>query len=467
MLYRQERNANKRRGTVAVLCATSFTGILFLTALAIDDGNLMAASRQAQNYADAAALTGCIKLANLHAAGTTPTADLIKTAATLADTQNSFSSMGTSQTLTVNWPPKYTDPNTGLAPAMCVSGTIPNLTVTPKTYLNNTNSVEVYLTFTMNNSIVSGSNTVTVRSVASCTSAASPTMPMLITDPTGAKAFYVTGGTMSLNTAPIQVNSNNATAAAIDNGSATGGNTSAVTATVKAVGGASGSFTPAAKVGGSPVADPFGAVAEPSTLGLTTFNQSVYTPNLLGNVTLTPGYYPNGIYVSDGNLTMNPGLYYVSGGNFWINTTGTVTGNNVTIFHNGSNSSAQLATGYGLNVGIALCPTDNNYTFTAPTSGPYAGMSFFQGSNCTGEAFYDFWGKGALNVGTQYFPNSTLRVWSASNGVINCNELVTKDFKLTGTHEIYGNLENNGFSKVTWNATRTTTRPAVSVYMVE
>ena len=82
--------------------------------------------------------------------------------------------------------------------------------------------------------------------------------------------------------------------------------------------------------------------------------------------------------------------------------------------------------------------------------------SFLPGANCTGEAFYDFWGKGQLTVGTQYFPNSTLRCWSVSTGVINCNELVTKDFKLTGTHEIYGNTQNGGFSKIQWNATRTT-----------
>lgn len=464
MLHRKESNTKKRRGAVAVLCATCFTGILFLTAMAIDDGNLRAASRQAQNFADAAALTGCIKLANLNAAGTTPTASAITTAATLANTQNSFSSMGTTQSITVNWPPKYSDPTTGSAPAMCAS-VIPNLTSTPQTYLNDSNSVEVYLTFKLNNSLVSGSNTVTVRSVASCSSSAAPTLPMLILDPTGAKAFWVSGGSLSLSTAPIQVNSNSATAADIDNGSA--GKSSSVSATVKAVGGATGTFTPAAKVGGSPVADPFGAVVEPTTAGLTTYSTSTYSPNSSGNITLNPGYYPNGIYVGSGNLTMNPGLYYVQGGNVWINTTGTVTGNNVTIFHNGSNSNAQLMTGYGLNVGICLCPTDNNYTFTAPTTGPYAGISFFQGANCTGEAFYDFWGTGQLNVGTQYFSNSTLRCWSVSNGTINCNELVAKDFKLTGTHEIYGNSENSGFSKVTWNASRATYRPATSVYMVE
>lgn len=460
MLQGRMVSGTERRGTVAILCAACFAGILFLTALAIDDGNLMAASRQAQNYADAAALSGCVKLATMNGAGQAPNASAITAAATLANTQNGFSSLGTNTSITVNWPPKYADPTNGNAPAMCTS-VIPNLTATPKTYLNDTNTVEVYLTFTKANSIVAGSNTVTVRSVASCAPSASPTMPMLILDATAAKSFWVNSGNLTLSTAPVQVNSNSPTAAVVD------GSGSSVSATVKAVGGSSGSFSPAAKVGGNPVADPFGSVAEPTTTGLTKFTQSVWSPNSSGNVTLNPGYYPNGLYVSSGNVTMNPGMYYVEGGNCWINTTGTVNGNGVTIFHNGSNSSAQLAANYGLNVGICLCPTDNNYTFTPPTTGPYAGMSFFQGAKCTGEAFYDFWGKGQLNVGTQYFPNSTIRSWAVKTGTINCNELVAKDFKLTGTHEIYGNTQNGGFSKVIWNAARTNTRPPTAVYMVE
>ena len=97
-------------------------------------------------------------------------------------------------------------------------------------------------------------------------------------------------------------------------------------------------------------------MVEPSTTGLSTYTTSTYSPNGSGNITLSPGYYPNGIYISSGNVTMSPGLYYISGGNFWINTTGTVTGNNVTIFHNGSNSNAQLMADYGLNVGILPVP---------------------------------------------------------------------------------------------------------------
>src|SRR5436309_2672522 len=117
-----------------------------------------------------------------------------------------------------------------------------------------------------------------------------------------------------------------------------------------------------------------------------------------GNITLNPGYYPNGLYcINGGNVTMNPGLYYVENGNLWINTTGTVTGNGVTLYHNGSNGSALLKQQYGLDCGIVFCPTNNDYTITPPTSGTYAGISLFQSPSYTGTAFYDFWGTGALN----------------------------------------------------------------------
>jgi hypothetical protein len=183
---------------------------------------------------------------------------------------------------------------------------------------------------------------------------------------------------------------------------------------------------------------------------------------------LNPGYYPNGLYViNGGDVTLNPGLYYVEGGNFWINTPGAVTGNGVTIYHNGSNANALLNQWFGLNVDICLCLSNNNYTINPPTTGTYAGITFFQSPSSNGEAFYDFWGSGALNVGIQYFPDSTLRCWSVSNGIINCNELVCRDFKLTGTHEIYGNSMNGGFSRLTWNSTRANYRPATNVFLAE
>jgi Flp pilus assembly protein TadG len=422
---------------VLILACVCFTAILYLTALAIDMGNLMAQRRHAQNCCDAAALTGCIELATLKAQGSTPSLSNIQTAVNLSATHNNFTN-GTNCTITVNWPP--------------LSGNF-----------QNNNSVEVLLTFTHNDLIVSGSNSVTVRSVASCDTSSTPSFPMLVLDPTAAKSFWINSGKLTLSGASVQVDSNNTSAAEVD------GSSSAANVNVNVVGGSTGSFNPAAKTGASPVSDPYALVPLPSTSGLTTYSKSSYSPDDNGNITLNPGYYPNGLYcTSGGNVTLNPGMYYIDHGNFWINTTGTVNGNGVTIYHNGSDSTAQLMSSYGLNVGICLCPTNNNYTFTPPTSGPYAGMSFFQNPSYTGEAFYDFWGTAQLNVGIQYFPNSTLRCWSATNGgTINCNELVTKDFKLAGSHEMYGNSYNSGFSKLTWNATRASNRPPTNVFLAE
>jgi Flp pilus assembly protein TadG len=436
MYRRIDTSAKRRRGATLILTGVSLTAILFLTALAIDMGNLMAARRHAQNCCDAAALAGCIQLATVQSKGT-PNLQSIENAVYLSATHNNFTN-GSNCSITVNWPP--------------ASGNF-----------ENKNSVEVLLTFRQNDLVISGSNSVTVRSVASCDTASTPSYPMLVLDPTGAKSFWINSGSLTLNGPSIRVDSNNSGAAEVD------GTSSAVNAVVRVVGGSTGSFSPAAKSGASPISDPFALVPIPSTSGMTTYTQSSYSPDSNGNITLNPGYYPNGLYCTNGgNVTLNSGLYYIEHGNFWINTTGTVTGNGVTIYHNGSDSTAQLMASYGLDVGICLCVSNNNYTFTPPTSGSYAGISFFQSPNYTGEAFYDFWGSGSLNAGIQYFPSSTLRCWAASpGGVINCNELVTMDFKLAGTHEIYGNSYNGGFSKLTWNASRASYRPPTNVFLAE
>jgi hypothetical protein len=412
------------------------TGILYLTAMAIDMGNMMATRRQAQNCSDATALAGCIQLASLNGQGTTPTSQNIKDAVNLSLKHNGYTD-GTNCTVTVNWPP--------------TSGNF-----------QDSNSVEVLMTFTYHNMVVGGSNSVKVRSVASCTPSGSSSFPMLITDPSAAKAFWVTNGSLTLNSAPVWVNSTSSNAAAVE------GSGSKASATVDTVGGSSGPFTPSVTGNAAPTPDPYALLQPPSTSGMTTYTTSNYFPDGSGNITLNPGYYPNGLYcINGGNVTLNPGTYYISGGNFWINTTGSVTGNGVTIYHAGADSSALMSQWYGLDVGICLCLSDNNYTFTPPTTGPYAGVSFFQGRNCTSQAFYDFWGSGSLNVGLQYFPNSMLRCWSVTNGIINCNELVAKDFKLTGYHDIYGNSQNGGFSKLTWNASRAANRPPTNVYLAE
>jgi hypothetical protein len=430
MNLRTRGRAGLRRGVTLVVTCLSLMGIVFLTALAIDCGNMMSQRRQAQNCCDAAALAGCLNLSSSLANGQTPTLANIQAAVNASASNNGYS---TSPAL---WPP------------------------TSGNYANDNNSVEAHITFTYNNLIVGGSEAITVRAVANASAGSVPNSSMILLDPTASKSFWVNGGRLTLNGTNIQVNSTSLTAAVVDAGST-------ANATVRAVGGTSGTFNPAAKADMAPLANPYASVPAPSTSGLTTYSTSRYYPDGSGNITLNPGYYPNGLYCIDGgNVTLNSGLYYVEHGNLWINTTGTVTGNGVTLYHNGSDSTALLHQDFSLSCGIVFCPTNHDYTFTAQTTGTYAGISLFQGTNCTQEAFYDFWGTGKLNCGTQYFPNSTLRCW-AINGTINCNMLVAKDFKLAGTHEIYGNTYNGGFSPLTWNATRASHAPPTSVALVE
>jgi len=437
-MYYHPGRAQPRRGTSAILTVVCLTGILFLAALAIDGTNMMACRRHAQNCSDAAALAGCIKLATLKANGSTPTSQQIKDAANLSATNNNYTT-GQNCTVTVNWPP--------------TSGSN-----------QNTNSVEVLLTFTYSNLVIGGSNSVTVRSVATCDPSSATTYPFLLLEPSLDRSFWVNSGKFTLSASPVQVNSDNANAAVVE-----GSALAAANATVRAVGSSSGSFTPSAKGGANPMPDPYALLPEPSTSGMTTYSTASYLPNSSGNITLNPGYYPNGLYcINGGNVTLNPGVYYIQKGNFWINTSGTVTGNGVTIFHAGAASDAKLNSAYGLDVGICLCPTNGTYNFTPPTTGTYAGVSFFQSRSYTGQAFYDLWGTGKINAGLQYLPDGQLRAWTkTTSATINSNELVARKFKLTGTHEIYGNTQNGGFSTLTWNNTRATNKPATSVYLVE
>src|SRR5216683_431088 len=205
----------RRRGVTLVLTCLSLTAILFLTALAIDSGNEMSLRRHAQNCCDAAALSGCIDLATLKSQGTQPTLQAIQSGVNLSASHNNYTD-GKNCTITVNWPPK--------------SGNFQDI-----------NSVEVLLTFPYHNLVVSGSNNVTVRSVATCNATAIPSYSMLVLDQSAADSFWVNGGTLKLNNAYVQVNSSSPNAAVVS-----GISGSEAYATVKAVGGTSGTFSPAA-----------------------------------------------------------------------------------------------------------------------------------------------------------------------------------------------------------------------------
>ena len=64
---------------------------------------------------------------------------------------------------------------------------------------------------------------------------------------------------------------------------------------------------------------------------------------------MKPGYYPNGVNIGYSTVTMNPGTYYLAGGDFYAANAATITGTGVTIY-------------------LSPTATSNNATYPASTA---------------------------------------------------------------------------------------------------
>ena len=103
--------------------------------------------------------------------------------------------------------------------------------------------------------------------------------------------------------------------------------------------------------------------------------------------------------LNSGTTNFAPGIYVISGGNLTINGTATVTGTGVTFyFTNGATISVSG------NASLQL---------TAPTTGPYAGILFFQDPNDTNPPLLG--GVGNVLSGVLYFPKAPLTLSGSSS----------------------------------------------------
>src|SRR5439155_23844770 len=92
------------------------------------------------------------------------------------------------------------------------------------------------------------------------------------------------------------------------------------------------------------------------------------------DVTLHPGVYTGGSSVSGpANLTLKPGIYYMDGGGFSFSGQGSLTATGVMIYN---------APGNGNSGGISVSG-QGSMIISAPTSGIYQGVTFFQDRTST------------------------------------------------------------------------------------
>jgi hypothetical protein len=229
-----------------------------------------------------------------------------------------------------------------------------------------------------------------------------------------------------------------------DSGSALGSNGGGIISATEydVVGGVNTHYTltPAANTGVLPAPDPLSNLPVPAT-GPYTCDYYNYSAANWSNPTLNPGVYCGGINVGNNTYTLNPGNYIlVSGGLTTQSSNSTINGSNV-FFYNTFGTTNQGTMSYGP-VNISA---NSNANLTAPTSGTYAGILFFEDRNAPASSDTYGGGSNAVYQGTIYAKNAAVTMYG--NSAINTayTILVADTISLIGTSTFnnnYGALPN-------------------------
>jgi hypothetical protein len=209
-------------------------------------------------------------------------------------------------------------------------------------------------------------------------------------DPSAANSFVANTNTTVTANGEIVVDSNSSKALAVL------GNGKVTATAVSVTGGVSapaGAISPLPKTGVSPRLDPFSSLAAPTYSGCNFTNYIMIT----GSETLAPGVYCGGITILGGKATFNPGLYIINGGGLSI-LAGSATGQGVTFY----------VTSNGHPYGPVSIDIDQ-VILSAPTSGPLAGVLFFQDRSVKSSLPNSLLNNGSSQLnGLLYFPTTAV-----------------------------------------------------------
>lgn len=378
------RLAADRRGGVAVMLALTLPVVVGVAALAIESGLWFAERRTLQTAADAAALSGAFELTG----GRRTTV----TASALADGRRNAANA----TFAVRWPP--------------VSGK----------YVGSMSAVEVTVSrrqTLMLSALFLGDMSVVARAVARVGSAGDPCILALERVESSAAEFSGSADIV-LKDCGVKANSSSAQALTVS------GSSSLTAPFVETVGGVqvsgSGTLAVASTITNSTATeDPFKTLANPAVGGC---SQSGFKEN--GTATLSPGVYCNGLDLgAKAKVTLSPGVYVVNGGSIKINGGAQVSGSGVTIFLTGSAGNyAQMDINGGATVNL-----------TAPNSGTYAGVLFFQDRNAPAGGDNKFNGGSAMSLnGALYFPGQQVSFQGNTSNAGGCTRIIADTVTFTG-----------------------------------
>ena len=155
--------------------------------------------------------------------------------------------------------------------------------------------------------------------------------------------------------------------------------------------------------------------------------------NVQANVTLNPGCF--GGMTLNGNVTLEPGLYILDGGDFKVGSQANITCSGCTIVL--TNKSTQSNPQIGV-VDIQGSPTIN---MTAMTTGTYAGILFFQDRRAqdgNGQAYQNHINGSSTSsfTGAFYFPQQEVFFNGTSGMNTNCVQMVSRRVEFSGNTQI-------------------------------
>ncbi len=392
------RLARDERGGIVIMFALLFPVFSGMVALSIDIGSWYADKRALQSAADSGAIAAAFELWD----GTGSA--VMENAARTEAKRNGYDSTNGTFSIILDY---YGD-STGVEVSLSQPG---------KTFL--VNVLLPNLSVTINARAVARLSTVDQACV-------------LTLAETGT-AITIAGGGVQLEGCGLMANSTAEPAI-------TSGRTSLDADCVRAVGGIElGNDTEldcgAAVSGTRAQKDPFADVMAPTMPGgaCQDANTDISNGRLKPNVRYCKGMKHTN---AGGDVVLDPGTYYFDGGDISI-TGGSFTGSNVTII---------LGTSTGEDAASISVTGQGDVELTAPSSGTYAGILFYQDGNPQSNKKVQFVGQSHMSLsGVLYFPNSTVEFSGGSSlSAPDCTQIVSNRLSFTGVAHLKADCESLG-----------------------
>ena len=202
------------------------------------------------------------------------------------------------------------------------------------------------------------------------------------------------------------------------------------------------------RTGASPTADPYVDLTIPAFTSCSEWNMAHDNNRYTADATLNPGVFCGGLTIVGTNeITLNPGVYIMDGGNFDVSGGGSISGTDVTIILTNSGGLS-----YGDYGNISMSANKTIY-LKAPTTGDYAGVAVYQDRNAPTGSNTNFTNRVTGTVGVEvegviYTPSRELyfgghgRVLGADDPI--CTKLIAKKVLFQGNPAIGSDCTGSG-----------------------